>query len=144
MKPLMPILVGAALVIVSQGTFAVVTEERVSRTYIAKLPMDVAVQTNVREDGVHFTFTVRKKPDPSRYYQGSIKIRKDKTLVVECPIHPTVEGGTSTYEFVVAPGFLDDSDFDLFHGVEEKGTPLPGGQQYHFNLQEFSQSKAPH
>lgn len=138
MKTLMFLLVGAAWLAIPLESYAVVVKERVTPETLSKLPITVTVKSVARDDGVHFTFTIREDPKPSRFYSGHLTIRKDGIPVAKCPVKPLPPKGPATYSFAVNSGYLSDSDFEIFVGVESGGVAEPGGQSYLFNLKAFN------
>lgn len=110
---------------------------RVSHENLSKLPVAVTIQTSAQDDGVHFTFTIKEGPKATRFYRGSIQIRKGGELVVECPVEPLTSEGPWKYSFVASKAYLSDSEFELLIGAKSSGVPVPGGHHLLFNLREF-------
>ena len=143
MKMLFCLMVMGALVATSWGSFATGRDIQVTPEFLPQLPMTVTVESEVRAEGVGFTITIGEYPAPSRFYLGSIRIRKDGKPVVASPVQAISQKGPRVYSFVVAPEYLSESDFRLFIGAESGGYAEPGGNGYLFNLEVFHGKKTP-
>ena len=133
----LPIVLVLAIGALLSGVPPVDIEERITPETLPELSLGVTFQTETRGDETRFRVTVQEKPVPSRFYLGSMKIRKEGRFVATCPAEPIHREAPSIYSFAVSSEYLSESDFELFVGVQSSGVAVPGGKSYLFNLKAF-------